>query len=64
LRRESASAQVIEVGTQLENLPPTMLGPIRLATVELGLPVEITLPDSLKIRPGELVDIRLIVETN
>jgi hypothetical protein len=37
-----------------------LLGPIKLANTELGLPVEISLPEQLKIRAGELVDIVLL----
>ncbi len=57
-------AHIIEVGTQLEAVPPTLLGPMKLANTELGLPVEISLPESLKIRAGELVDIVLLSTTN
>jgi multidrug resistance efflux pump len=59
LRREVGSAQVVEVGTQLEALPPSLLGPLKLASVELGLPIGISLPANLRIRPGELVDVTL-----
>jgi HlyD family secretion protein len=57
--RTVGSARVIEVGTQLEAVPATLLGAMKAAT-ELGLPVEISLPSTLKIRAGELVDIVLL----
>jgi multidrug resistance efflux pump len=60
LRREVGSAEIIEVGTQLENLPLTLGSPLKLASVELGLPVGISLPPNLRIRAGELVDITLL----
>ena len=58
--REVGAAKVIEVGTQMEAIPPTLLGPIKFANTELGLPVDISLPENLKIRAGELVDIVLL----
>jgi hypothetical protein len=50
----------MEVGTQLEAVPTTLLGPMKMAAPELGLPIEISLPEKLKIRAGELVDIVLL----
>jgi multidrug resistance efflux pump len=58
--RTAGPAHVIEVGTQLEAVPAALLGPMKLASTELGLPVEISLPERLKIRAGELVDIVLL----
>ncbi len=58
-RREVGSATILEVGTQLEPMPSALSGPIKLANSELGLAVDISLPENLKIRPGELVDITL-----
>ena len=59
LRREVGKATVTEVGTQLESVPPTLLGPINFANIVQGLPVDISLPANLNILPGELVDITL-----
>ena len=59
LRRELGKATVTEVGTQLENVPATLLGPINFANIVQGLPLDISLPANLKILPGELVDITL-----
>jgi multidrug resistance efflux pump len=59
LRRELGKATVTEVGTQLESVPATLLGPIHFASIVQGLPVDISLPPNLKILPGELVDITL-----
>jgi HlyD family secretion protein len=58
--RTAGPAHVVEVGTQLEAVPATLVGPMKLAATELGLPVEISLPERLKIRAGELVDIVLL----
>lgn len=57
--RGVAVSKVVEVGTQMETIPATLLGPIRFASVEQGLPLDISLPASLNIRAGELVDIIL-----
>jgi multidrug resistance efflux pump len=59
LRPEQGQATVTEVGTQLESVPPTLLGPVNFANLVQGLPVDISLPANLKILPGELVDITL-----
>jgi len=58
-RREAGRAKVLEVGTQLESVPATLLGPINFANIVQGLPVDISLPANLTILPGELVDITL-----
>jgi multidrug resistance efflux pump len=58
-RREIGWATIMEVGTQLESIPPVVMGPIKLPNPELGLPVDISLPPNLKIRAGELVDVVL-----
>lgn len=56
-RREVGQALVQQVGTQFEPLPDSLVGPVKLACVELALPLEITLPPNLALRSGELVDI-------
>src|SRR5581483_8921268 len=60
LPRLAGQANVVEGGTQLEAVPATLLGPMKLANAELGLPVEISLPKDVRIRAGELVDIVLL----
>lgn len=65
LPRQVGSAKILEVGTQLEIVPAIFIGPMKLANTELGLPVEIslpersngTVPERMAIRAGELVDI-------
>ena len=49
--REIGLAKIVEVGTQLETVPTTLVGPVKLANSELGLPVEISMPD-VKVRAG------------
>jgi multidrug resistance efflux pump len=62
--RQVGVAQIIEVGTQFEPLPPALQIPVRLANTELGLPINISVPSCLKIRPGELVDLTLVARTD
>jgi multidrug resistance efflux pump len=58
--REIGSAKILEVGTQLEALPPALASPVKMANMELGLPVDIALPPNIKIHAGELVDIIIL----
>jgi multidrug resistance efflux pump len=58
-RQQSATAKIIEVGTQFEALPVDLQIPVRLPNAELGLPVCISVPAGLNIRPGELVDLQI-----
>jgi multidrug resistance efflux pump len=60
LRRQSGSATILEVGTQLEIVPATLLGPVNFASIVQGLPLNISLPSNLKLRAGEVVDIALL----
>ncbi|MGA2751864.1 MAG: HlyD family efflux transporter periplasmic adaptor subunit [Verrucomicrobiota bacterium] len=64
LHREKSPATITEVGTQLEIIPPTLLGPVTFASIIQGLPIEVSLPPGLKIRAGELVDIILPSQNN
>jgi multidrug resistance efflux pump len=59
LRRQYASATIIEVGTQLETIPATLLGPVNFASIVQGLPLNISLPPNIKVSAGEVVDISL-----
>ena len=59
-RREIGVASVIEVGAQVEQIAPALLGPVKLANLELGLPISISVPAELKIMPGELVDLTIL----
>jgi multidrug resistance efflux pump len=58
--RKSAAAKVVEVGTQLETVAPALLPTVKSAAMELGLPLSISLPANLELRPGELVDLTLL----
>jgi HlyD family secretion protein len=64
LRREAGVAQIVGVGAQLEPVPAALQSTFRLAGAELALPVDISMPPNLRIRPGELVDIILVSKAN
>lgn len=64
LRRETGAAEIVKVGAQLEPLPLVLQNPLKPAGSELGLTVAITLPPNLPVRPGELVDVRLVPSAN
>jgi multidrug resistance efflux pump len=61
--RRAAAARITEVGTQMEVIPPTLLGPLSYANTVQGLPLDISLPPGLSIRAGELVDITFDTRT-
>ena len=58
-RRQIGTGEVLEVGTQFEPIAPALQAPMKLTVVELGLPVGISLPSGMNIRPGELVDLTI-----
>ena len=58
--REVGFANIVEVGTQMETIAPALVSPVKFANIELGLPISVSLPPNLKIRPGELVDLTLL----
>jgi len=72
-RREMAMATVTEVGTFMDLVPPVLVGPVNSGVtglnnrgldannqpIEVGLPIAISLPPNLRLRPGELVDLAL-----
>lgn len=60
LRRETGAAEIVNVGAQLEPLPLVLQNPLKPAGSELGVTVDITLPPNFPVRPGELVDVRLV----
>jgi multidrug resistance efflux pump len=60
--REVGIANIVEVGTQLEVIAPALAPPIKFTAVDLGLPISVSLPPNLKIRPGEIVDLTLLLK--
>jgi HlyD family secretion protein len=71
-RRETALAQVLHVGSFMDAVPVNLLAPVNSrsiglnnrpdsaasGTAQIGLPVVLSLPPELDLRPGELVDLR------
>jgi multidrug resistance efflux pump len=56
--RRAALAKVVQVGTHLEPISPTLLGAMRLTdSQELGLRVHVSPPAGFTLRPGEHVDV-------
>jgi multidrug resistance efflux pump len=60
-RRTRAEAHIIEVGAQFEAVQPAFQRTV-LAREERALPLLISLPPELPLRPGELVDLRLLAQ--
>lgn len=58
IKRVSGTAKVRQVMSSLQPIPPVLLGQLALQTktVELGLPIDVSLPTGLKLRNGEIVD--------
>jgi multidrug resistance efflux pump len=54
--RQTATAPILKVGTQLEPIDPYLLSPDGTRH-ELGLPLLVSIPPGLKLRPGEYVDL-------
>jgi multidrug resistance efflux pump len=60
IQRAVGTAEIVQVGAQLEPLPLPLQNPLRPAGSELALTLDIGLPSNLPVRPGELVDIRIV----
>lgn len=59
--RRGAEAEVLVVGSHLEPIAEVLRRPLNLIEEdELGLPLVITLPHELRVRPGELVDVNFV----
>jgi HlyD family secretion protein len=54
-----ARCNVINVGAAMCVLPPELMRPSPIPLAERALPIQISLPDTLSLKPGEIVDIRL-----
>ncbi len=58
--RPIGKGKIVHVGTQLEPISPVLLLTSSASTSPvLGLPLEISLPEGLKLVPGEIVDLAL-----
>jgi multidrug resistance efflux pump len=57
---ETARSTILQVGVQMEAITNAVLRRPGLSVAEVGLPIEVSVPSTLKVRPGELVDLALI----
>lgn len=57
-RKAAAPARVISVGPRFEGLGAAFQRPLPMVAEERALPLLISLPDGLTLRPGEIVDLR------
>jgi multidrug resistance efflux pump len=59
VKREAAEAQIVQVGGRMEFFAQSLRVRGFDSSQERGLPVLITIPNNLKLHPGELVDLAL-----
>jgi multidrug resistance efflux pump len=60
--RQRATTRIVEIGAEMESIPTTMLAALHLPAntpPELGLRIQLAMPQGLDLRPGEHVDLRL-----
>jgi multidrug resistance efflux pump len=62
-QRQAAEATILRVGTQMEPIKEHLLPFMNGHAPEMGLPILVGLPPSLKLVPGEIVDLRLIPQS-
>ncbi|MBN2508259.1 MAG: hypothetical protein JXQ71_16390 [Verrucomicrobia bacterium] len=57
-RRQIGQGQILKVGVQLEQINPLLLS-ADATRMELGLPFFVSLPERMRLVPGEFVDLRI-----
>ncbi len=62
--RKSGVAKIIDIGTQFEPVGVAFMPATRTTNTELGLPIAVSLPPDLSIRGGELLDLKLVQDSN
>jgi HlyD family secretion protein len=63
-QRSLAVGKVTRVGVALEPIAPALVNPMISRTMpEIGLPVEVTLPPGVQLRPGGVVDLTLLPQS-
>ncbi len=60
IQRQASMARISNVGAQFEPITNVLAIARPGGLVDFGLPVEITLPPGLKVRPGEIVDLSVV----
>jgi multidrug resistance efflux pump len=58
--RQVGEGRVLSVGAHLQPINDALLPPTRYDSVELGLPILVSLPRDLMVHPGEFVDLTLL----
>jgi multidrug resistance efflux pump len=61
-RRQVGKGQIIRIGVQLEHINPLLLSP-DASKIEMGLPFLVSLPDNMRLIPGEFVDLSIRYDT-
>jgi multidrug resistance efflux pump len=56
--RQICNSKILQVGTQMEPIGASSLSLANTHQLETGLPILINLPAELKLRPGELVELK------
>ncbi len=59
-QRQTSLARINNVGAQFEPITNVLAIAHPSGTFDFGLPVEITVPPGLKVRPGEIVDLSIV----
>ncbi len=59
-RAAGVIAEVLAIGAQHEPVPLALMTPVPYMTEERALPIQISLPENSRLKPGELVDIRVL----
>jgi hypothetical protein len=57
-RRQCATGRIVRVGTQMELINPALLS-TDSNRIEVGLPILVSIPDGMKLVPGEFVDLSI-----
>ncbi len=57
---EAGKARLVSIGPGFEALPPALMRPLQAMSEERALRLLISLPEGSRLRPGEIVDLRLV----
>lgn len=57
--RQSGLGKILALGSQMEAIVPALMPNFKATPSELGLPLSVSVPSNLKIRPGELVELTI-----
>jgi hypothetical protein len=59
-KKEIGFGRIVSVGAHLQPINYALLPPTRPETVDLGLPILVSLPLGLSVHPGEFVDLTIL----